>query len=355
MSQNILNKPNQTIMITNKEITALQRKAYNVLLNRAAQQLKDNSSATTFSIGISEIKTRAGIKDSANVRLKEELKTLKRIEIDIVKENSDWTNFNLLGEIRKNGDKLEFELPRSIRESILQNDYYTTIDLLILKTLTGKYAVILYEIAIRYHKVQIPPFSLAEFRDLTGTTDIYTKNFYDFEKRVIKPAIEEINTKTELTLDYNVSYEAKKPAFIKFIIVSNKKEKLPEIVLSAEECDKINTIIKDKIDFKTISEVIIPYKNNYDFEFILFCLRKSMSATKSICNYFERIIDETKVMNEYKEQEHKKKTRLFVVKDHSATDEKPENDFDKMTVEEIQASFLPGNVKRDLINKKTGL
>lgn len=70
-------------------------------------------------------------------------------------------------------DSIEIELPRTIRESIVNNDYYTAIDMLTIRSLSGKYSIILYEVALRYEKVKIPKMSIEEFRELTGTTDCY--------------------------------------------------------------------------------------------------------------------------------------------------------------------------------------
>lgn len=72
MSKNkeLLHKPNQTIMITNGEITVSQRKTYNVILHDARKQLKENPNKILFYFSIADLKDRAGIHATNNKELK---------------------------------------------------------------------------------------------------------------------------------------------------------------------------------------------------------------------------------------------------------------------------------------------
>jgi hypothetical protein len=89
-------KPNQTIMITNREITATQRKAYNIILFEAQNELKNNPNQVLFNFEISKLKQRAGIKASDNWHLKKDIKKLRNIEVEVVKDNGDWSIFGLI-------------------------------------------------------------------------------------------------------------------------------------------------------------------------------------------------------------------------------------------------------------------
>jgi len=201
--KDVVYKPNRTIMITGQDISVLQRKVYNVMLHEAQQELKKDKSKILFLMSISKLKDKAGIHASNNVHLKKSIDKLRFMGVETVYENGDWLVFNLIAQARKNGDLLEIQFPEYIRQSLVENTYYTTIDLMIIKQLQGKYAVIIYEMAMRYHKKEIPELTIEEFRKLTGTTNIKTyNNFGENKRKVIEPAIKEINKKTDIILNY---------------------------------------------------------------------------------------------------------------------------------------------------------
>jgi plasmid replication initiation protein len=227
----LVHKPNQTIMITNGEITPTQRKAYNALLQGANNQLKRNPNQILFKFSIADIKKNAGIHATDNWHLKNSLEKLSKIQVSTVHENGDWCFFNLLAQVEKKGDGLEIQLPEKIRQALILNDYYTTLDLLIMKNLQGKYSIILYEFAMRYHKKQLPELTIEEFKELTGTTK--TKSYINTNNlkiKVIEPAIEEINEKTDIRLSYSEIKTGTKTTSLKFKVALNKSFELDEIV-----------------------------------------------------------------------------------------------------------------------------
>ncbi len=212
----IIKKPNYTITISNGKISATQRKAYNVLLYSALQDLRADNSKSDFYISIAEIEEKAGIQETNNRRLKEDLEDLMTVKVECVRETGDWDIFVLLSRIKKEGNLLKFELPSPIRDALIRNDYYTALDLMIIKTFKCKYAIILYEIALRYNKVEIPKYTIAEFKKMTGTENY--KNFNNLKKYCIKPAIEEINEKSDIDINYETFNVGRKVTEIKFRI-----------------------------------------------------------------------------------------------------------------------------------------
>ncbi len=221
-----LKKPSQVTMISNGEISATQRKAYNVLLYKASQELKKDNTKNVFLIAISEIKNTAGIKATDNWHLKKDLRSLMNVQVEIIHEKKDnWDIFVLLSHIKKENNFLKFEIPSIIREALIREDYFTTLDLMILKSLRGKYAVILYEFAIRYNKVEMPKLSIDEFKLLTGTQNY--RDFSDVRKKVIEPGIKEINEKTDIEMSYEPFKAGRKVVAIKF---SLKRKEQDEII-----------------------------------------------------------------------------------------------------------------------------
>lgn len=257
----LMHKPNKTIMVSNGEITPTQRKAYNIILQKAWYELRLNNNQILFNIDITELKEKAGIESKDDNRLKNDIKKLRHIDIETVKENGDWSIFSLISQAERKGNVLEVELPQKIRQALIENDYYTTLDLLILKTLKGKYAIILYEIAIRYKKTQIPEMTVDELRELTGTET--KKSYGDFgvlKQKILSPAIDEINKKTDINLSYTETQKkGKKVLAIKFNIKFKNKDNNPSLQILNQH-NQINIFIH---------ELALKFKNNFGFDISL--------------------------------------------------------------------------------------
>ncbi len=108
------------------------------------------------------------------------------------------TAFLLSAKLKKKGNLLEIELPKTIREALKKNNYYTAIDLEKIRDLKLKYAVILYELILRYKNIQIPELTIQEFKQIFGIENfkIY-KYFSKIEKNILLPAIKEIEKKNK--------------------------------------------------------------------------------------------------------------------------------------------------------------
>jgi len=255
-TKDLIHKPNQTITIK-KNITNVQRKAYNVILQKAWFDLKyKDKNQRDFLFSISELKEKAGIRTTENKRLKQCLEELANIKVETIDDRDNWGFFHLISSVSKKDDKLLIELSGRITEALYKNDYYTTLDLLTIKTLNGKYSVPIYELAIRYKKVEIPELTINELRELTGTEKIKSyDDFGVFRQKVLSPAIKEINEKTDILLDYQTITEGKKVIAIKFN--SKLKEK------NTKEQEQVN-FLSTKSKKKKIIEKSVPQKRNFE-------------------------------------------------------------------------------------------
>lgn len=259
----ILKKPNQVIMLNNGEITASQRKIYTTILYQAQQELKKDNKKTYFTFNYMELKEKAGTISTNNWSLKKDIQVLKRVEIETSDDKDNWGGFSLISDYRKLKDSIEIELPRTIRESIVNNDYYTAIDMLTIRSLSGKYSIILYEVALRYEKVKIPKMSIEEFRELTGTTDCY-KDFRDIRIKVLEYAIKEINEKTDIILSYDLSKKGMKVTHIKLKMSKKKKEEEP--IQEVEKVEIVNPKNKVENTVEYSDEVLNLFDLLPDFE-----------------------------------------------------------------------------------------
>lgn len=98
-----------------------------------------------------------------------------------------------------------------------------------ISNVTGAYTIRFYEFICQYRSIGKREISIADLRFMLNIGDKYPL-FYDFKKRVIEPAIKEINEKTPM----QISYEQKKKGKTVVSILLKFKEK------SQEKKDKNN-------------------------------------------------------------------------------------------------------------------
>lgn len=349
MENEILHKPNQTIMINSTEISVSQRKAYNILLHIAQKMLKDNNNQFEFSIPINQLLQKTGLGNNNHKRLEEDLRALKKIEIEIIKDNGDWRNINLISEIGREDGSIVFDFSSSIRKALINNDYYTTLDLLTIKRLTSKYSVILYEMAIRYKKVEIPKLTIEEFKELTGSKTY--KNFSDLRKRVISPAVEEIKQKTDIELDYEIEKKGMKTISIKFkILKKEESEKKQDYKTYSENVEKLFAMLpadEQQIDNRKaeLEKLLQDHTEKYLAADIKYCNKKK---TNNYWGYFLKSINEGHYSKDDIEKEEKKKAKqqsLFEIQS-----EMKQEPIDMEKVVEIGKSNIQ-KIKENIKNK----
>ncbi|OCL28758.1 hypothetical protein U472_00110 [Orenia metallireducens] len=238
MKKEMLNKPNQLISIVpEQKVTTTQRKAYNSFLKYAQRKLKfEDYKENIFKIPYSELHKRANLKNKNTEYIYQELEGLMKTTVKIVdKENPDnWKAFTLLSYIERKDNFYYYELNHFIINALKEQQFFTPLNLMMIKSLDSQYSIIFYELAIRYQKYKIPKMSIEEVRKLTNTKSEY-KRFYNFRKRVLDVACEEISKKTDIKLSYITEKRGRRIAFIDFKI-ERKKEEIPvEIKVKEQE------------------------------------------------------------------------------------------------------------------------
>ena len=226
-----LKKHSALIQMSNK-ITLQQRKAFNSLLYIARNILKEKSTEHIFTVNIETIKRMSGIEATNNIQIKDSLENLNKIHIKyniLDKDKKEtWGVFSLVAGVEINKDGLiEFSFPHQIYRTLLRPDIYAILDLNIIKGLTSKHAIALYELARDYANAEIPEISIEDLRDLFGIDNSQYKNNYDLKREVIDVAIKEINTKTDLYITYALIKSGRKIVSAKFTII----KKQPDIKL----------------------------------------------------------------------------------------------------------------------------
>lgn len=238
----IVHKPNQLIEILGVNISNLSLLTYNYILHKL-QKEKTNSIKLT----LAEISSNIDRNSHSYEDIYEVLKNLLEIKIlSMDRKGKNWGGFSLISAFKKENDGIYIELPNLIVNELLKQEelYYTTIKLLEERTFKCVYSIIFYEIFKKYEKVELPRYTLETLRNLTKTQDKY-KVYADFKKRVLSPALKEINNfNKDYEYYFEEMYTGRKVTDIQFLKKLRSKISDVEIVEELTLSEKLLKAIK---------------------------------------------------------------------------------------------------------------
>ena len=313
MNEIVLHKPNQLIEVIGNPLSNLSLVTYNYILHK----LQTQKEKTNFiRLSLSEISDDIDRNSHANEDVYEVLKNLLNVRIvSIDKRGKSWGGFSLISAFKKENDYVYVEVPNLILDELLKQEdlYYTTIKLLEEKTFKCVYSIVFYEIFKKYEKVYLPEYTLEVLRQLTKTEDKY-KVYADFKKRVIVPALKEINSfNPKYTYYYEEVYLGRKVDKIRFTRTEKPKEAeentkqdkllpaLSDKLLKAIEKAKKNRYIQEKYSQRAVDKAL----EQFGEELLIKGLNELYKYNKSI-NSFSKIlnakIDDIKRAEEVKKQ-----------------------------------------------------
>ena len=119
----------------------------------------------------------------------------------------------------KGDEYIEVQFHPDLKPYLLElKERFTKIPLKQILQLRSKYAIRLYELLKRYDDTGFRTDYLPELRKKLGVGDNEYKVFADFEKRVLRPAIKEINEETDIEVSYTKKKTGRKITHIEFKI-----------------------------------------------------------------------------------------------------------------------------------------
>ena len=193
-------------------MTHLQRRAWNVLLANAYDELPDKD---IHRVSVAELAAKLGYKSNDLDYLKETLEALGACQVKWNLLNKDkkekWGFANLLASADIENGLCTYGFAPHLRPKLHNPRIYTKLNLRLQNRFKGQYALILWEICFDYFDTDRDqgetPFILLEtFRELMGIEENEYSGFPFLNRDVLKPALKEIN---ELT-NYHVEVEQKR-------------------------------------------------------------------------------------------------------------------------------------------------
>lgn len=213
----------------NGKLTLLQRKIANVLLLNAYEELLVKEK---HQIAIKTLAEIIGFDSNDHQLIKNALETLAKtiIKWNILDKDGveEWGVSSMLAHAHIKYGICNYSYSIALREKLYNPEIYARINLDIQKRFASGYALTLYENCLRYRNVGITGWiTLEMWRELLGIEDGQYSLFKDFNKRVLKPAIQEINETSDIVLSTEYKREKRRVTALKFYIQDNPQHCLP--------------------------------------------------------------------------------------------------------------------------------
>lgn len=225
-------KASPAIQIQSK-ITHLQRRAWNVLLANAYDELPNRD---IHRVSVAELAKSLGFNSHNEDYLKETLEalvdcTVKWNLLDKDKQET-WGVASLLGSAEIKNGICTYGFAPHLRLKLYNPRIYTKLNLRLQNRFTSRYALILWEVCFDYFDIarnqgETPFIPIETFRELMGLEKDEYPVFKVLNRDVIKPAIKEINTLTNFFLEVEQKRIGRKIGELKFRI--SRLKELPII------------------------------------------------------------------------------------------------------------------------------
>ena len=216
-------KASPAIQIQSK-ITHLQRRAWNVLLANAYNELPNKD---IHRVSVAELAKKLGFNSRDYDHLKETLEALVdcTVEWNILGKDKkeEWGVASLLAEARIKDGICTYAYPPYLRTKLYNPRIYTKLNLGLQNRFTSRYALILWEVCFDYFDIarnqgETPFIPLERFKELMGIGEDDYPLFKEFNRNVIKPAIKEINELTNFSVEVDQKRVGRRIGELKFRI-----------------------------------------------------------------------------------------------------------------------------------------
>ncbi|HRA42853.1 MAG TPA: replication initiation protein [Gammaproteobacteria bacterium] len=261
------------------QMTLLQRKVANTLLYNAYYDLINKD---FHEITILQLLSLLSMKTNDYKKLKQTITQLMSIVIEwnvtkktehndknvnekLFDSNESWRACTLLASVQIDGTNIKYEYSKTLRNLFFKPSLYSRVSLAIQNKFKSLYSLSLYENCMSYVNCGTSGWiSFDIFRKLMGVNDGQYKTFRDFSRRVLKPAVLEINNTSDIAVVYEIRKAMKFPSHIKFLVDKNKAAKA-NVLIENESNDLVEKLIKYGLSKQDGLSII----KKYDAEFIL--------------------------------------------------------------------------------------
>ena len=228
-------KASPAIQVQSK-MSLLQRRAWNVLLANAYNELPDKE---IHRVSMVELAAKLGFDSKNDDYLKEILESIVdfKVKWNILGKDKkqEWGVAHLLAEVRIHNGICFYQFPHTLRLKLHNPRVYAKLNLRLQNQFKSQYALVLWEVCFDYFdadrgKGETPFIPLETYRELMGVEAVEYTTFKSLNQWVIKPAIKEINGLTNYHVEVVNKRLGRKIAELKFRITRVKQAPIQESV-----------------------------------------------------------------------------------------------------------------------------
>lgn len=208
----------------NGRLSFLQRKIGNILLYNAYQDLLTKE---IHSIRVRDLAENVGFNSNDYDLLKTSLKQLRNIAIEWNVLNKDgkekWGVSSMIAEAQIENGLITYSYPPMLRKLLYNPEIFARIDLRVQKRFSGNYALSLYENCYRFKSsgttgvIPLDMWKKLMGVEAGGTYEV----FKNLNRKIIKPAIEEINQVSDIYVTVEYIKDGRKVIGLQFNITDN--------------------------------------------------------------------------------------------------------------------------------------
>ena len=245
LSRQELTNDRRELVVKSNEIIRSSRYSLNtteqkILIYIISQIRADDKEFREVDLSVQEYAKLAGIEINGKVysRIKEHIQELadKSWWIPVSDKKDILFRWIDLAEIEKGSGVIRIKLHSSLKPYLLElRENFTKYELINVLVLKSKYAIRLYELLKSYLWKGSWEVNIKELRSVLEVEDKYTE-FKEFKRRIIVPAVNEINKYTDLDVKYSTIKKGKEVSKLLFTIEETTGFQLSmEVLLNQEK------------------------------------------------------------------------------------------------------------------------
>ena len=228
-------KASPAIQIQSK-ISLMQRRAWNVLLANAYNELPDKD---LHSVSMVELAAKLGFNSGNQEYLKEVLKSIVDCTVEwnlLNKDNKEvWGAASLLSFVEIEDGICCYQFPHPLRLKLYNPRIYAKLNLRLQNRFNSQYALVLWELCFDYFDTdrqqgETPFIPIETFKELVGLEPDEYPVFGFLNRDVIKPAVKEVNDLTDYFVEVEQKRLGRKVSELKFRITRVKQLPVQESV-----------------------------------------------------------------------------------------------------------------------------
>lgn len=229
-------------------LSLLQRKLGNAWAKHAIENSADANG--WWVLGIKDLAQDVGFDSNNRQYLKESAEALMRIvfEWDVMSPSNKrpWKASVMFPEVEIHADVIRYQISSQLRELIVKPEIYALIDMNVVRRFRRASSLAIWEFCVRFEKIgRTAEVPWEQFRDMVlgETSEARTYQEYKyFKAKVLKPAIAEVNSESNLVIELVEAKIGKRVASLRFEI--HKKMAAEEVVDDARSIEAIGELAR---------------------------------------------------------------------------------------------------------------